>query len=190
VASVEEQLKFARKAGDLESRALDEDEKRIARRVFQDTLKLSHVDLAAGLGAQDRMWTEPNWEARIYTLGFYQAHVIHVGPEGFVLGMQSSPDRQKALVHELTHVWQAQVEDGYLLAAGWHQLFDDDPYRFTPGEPWERYSVEQQAQIVETWYGRGAVEDASDDLFPYIRDVIRSPPQTLPLGFRFHPYHR
>jgi hypothetical protein len=191
VATIDEQLRLARGVGDSLWRDLNAAEERIARQVFQDTLKLSHVSIAAGIGLHDRPWTTPDVASHFFSLGFYQAHTIHVGPEGFVLGMESTPTRQETLVHELTHVWQAQVAGGYLTSAAWHQVVDHDPYQYQPGQRWDAYNVEAQAQIVEDWYARGALEDGTSDLFPYIRDVIRSPPDLLPLDVMiFPPYHR
>src|SRR5262249_41638121 len=43
-------------------------------------------------------------------------------------------------------------------------------YEYTPGRNWDEYNCEQQASIVEDWYGRGL--DQFDRLYPYICDNI------------------
>jgi len=103
-------------------------------------------------------------------------YIIGVGPARFG-DMTQHPG---LLVHEMTHVWQGRNRTfalSYALEAAFHQCRQEfggpDPYAFTPGNPWASYNPEQQASIVEAWFGNGSSEDENDPLFPYIRDHVR-----------------
>jgi hypothetical protein len=54
---------------------------------------------------------------------------------------------QGLLIHELCHVWQAQTRGKYYLPLMRHPLCRY-AYRFAPGQAFERYGIEQQAEIV------------------------------------------
>lgn len=59
-------------------------------------------------------------------------------------------------VHEMTHVWQAQRGGRWFLPLARHPFCR---YRYTlvPGRPFERYGLEQQAEIVrKAWLGSAA----------------------------------
>ncbi|MEO6040547.1 MAG: vgr related protein [Croceibacterium sp.] len=59
----------------------------------------------------------------------------------------ASPARQGLLIHELTHVWQAQTRGEWYLVLHRHPLCRYD-YSLKPGWTLERYGIEQQAEIV------------------------------------------
>lgn len=54
---------------------------------------------------------------------------------------------QALFVHEVTHVWQAQTRGKYYLPLMRHP-FCRYAYEFEPDRPFERYGIEQQAEIV------------------------------------------
>ena len=54
---------------------------------------------------------------------------------------------QGLFVHEMVHVWQAQCKGRWWLPLMRHP-FCRYAYRFEPGKPFERYGIEQQAEIV------------------------------------------
>jgi hypothetical protein len=54
---------------------------------------------------------------------------------------------QAFLIHELTHVWQAQKAGRWYLPLMRHP-FCRYRYRLVPGRPFRRYGIEQQAEIV------------------------------------------
>lgn len=54
---------------------------------------------------------------------------------------------QGLFVHEMTHVWQAQVRGRWYLPLHRHP-FCRYAYSLKPGWPLERYGIEQQAEIV------------------------------------------
>lgn len=54
---------------------------------------------------------------------------------------------QGLLIHEMTHVWQAQTLGRWYLPLHRHP-FCRYAYSIRPGWPLERYGIEQQAEIV------------------------------------------
>ena len=54
---------------------------------------------------------------------------------------------QGLLIHELTHVWQAQRRGRFYLPLMRHP-FCRYAYELKPGQPFDRYGLEQQAEIV------------------------------------------
>ena len=91
----------------------------------------------------------------------------HVMTSCFVSGIAGT--LSDLLVHEMTHVWQ--YHNVRTRIGLWISHFFGD-YDFTAGGSWDSYDVEQQASIVEKWYHDG--EKKTDQLYPYIRLVVRS----------------
>ena len=56
-------------------------------------------------------------------------------------------NRQGFFIHELTHVWQAQKGGRFYLLLMRHP-FCRYSYELTPGKPFSRYGIEQQAEVV------------------------------------------
>ena len=54
---------------------------------------------------------------------------------------------QALFLHEMTHVWQAQTRGRFYLPLMRHP-FCRYRYTFEPGKPFQRYGIEQQAEIV------------------------------------------
>ena len=54
---------------------------------------------------------------------------------------------QGLFIHEMTHVWQAQKGGRFYLPLMRHP-FCRYRYRLTPGKPFRRYGLEQQAELV------------------------------------------
>ena len=65
--------------------------------------------------------------------------------------------RQGLLIHELTHVWQAQTRGEWYLVLNRHP-FCRYEYALKPGKPFAAYGIEQQAMIVQHafWLRHGA----------------------------------
>jgi hypothetical protein len=57
------------------------------------------------------------------------------------------PWRQALFLHEMTHVWQAQQRGRWYLPLMRHPFCRYD-YTLKPGQPFERYGLEQQGEIV------------------------------------------
>ncbi|MEQ7872397.1 vgr related protein [Sphingomonas sp. ASV193] len=54
---------------------------------------------------------------------------------------------QGLFIHEMTHVWQTQTRGRFYLPLMRHPFCRYD-YRLEPGRPFDRYGLEQQAEIV------------------------------------------
>ena len=65
--------------------------------------------------------------------------------------------RQAFFIHEMTHVWQSQKGGRFYLPLMRHP-FCRYSYALEPGKPFERYGLEQQAEIVKDAFlaSRGA----------------------------------
>jgi hypothetical protein len=54
---------------------------------------------------------------------------------------------QAFFLHEMTHVWQTQTRGRWYLPLMRHPFCRYD-YSYEPGRPFDRYGIEQQAEIV------------------------------------------
>ena len=81
---------------------------------------------------------------------------------------------QGHFIHEMTHVWQAQVHGKWFLPLRRHP-WCRYTYALEPGKPFARYGIEQQAEIVRHafLYRRGVCaagappQDALEALLPF-----------------------
>ena len=81
---------------------------------------------------------------------------VHIHPASSKWSEDYSQERlwlQALFLHELTHVWQAQLRGRYYLPLMRHP-FCRYAYEFVPGRPFERYGLEQQGEIVRHTYLR------------------------------------
>ncbi len=75
---------------------------------------------------------------------------IHFHPAGGLYSDDFAAEplhRQGLFIHEMVHVWQSQRRGRYYLVMMRHP-FCHYRYRLVPGRPFERYGLEQQAEIV------------------------------------------
>ncbi len=75
---------------------------------------------------------------------------IHFHPAGNTWSEDFARDAlaaQGLFIHEMTHVWQAQVNGRFWLPLMRHP-FCRYSYAIEPGRPLRRYGIEQQAEIV------------------------------------------
>jgi hypothetical protein len=150
---------------DRRSRHLTPGEIALARSVFGDSLDYSKVRLVRG-----KWWPLHPRNAAMAPMGNIWFH-----PEGGAWSedfAKESLGRQGFFIHELTHVWQAQAKGRLYLPLMRHPFCRYD-YRLKPGRPFDKYGLEQQAEIVRHAFlaARGA-------------QVPRSPPRSL------HPFGR
>jgi hypothetical protein len=122
------------------ARPLTERERDLARSIFGQSLELDRVRV------NRRKW----WP--------FQPRNVMMAPDGELwchphgttyLDCFASvgPAWQGFLIHELTHVWQAQRGGRWYLPLVRHP-FCRYGYRLVPGRPFHRYGIEQQAEIV------------------------------------------
>lgn len=124
----------------LSSRNLTPDEIALARGVFGAAIDYGRVRVHA------RKW----WP--------FQPRGVTMAPDGdlwfhpdgglFCADFCESPLHiQGHFIHEMTHVWQAQRSGKWWLPLMRHP-FCRYGYAIVPGKPFERYGIEQQAEIV------------------------------------------
>lgn len=72
---------------------------------------------------------------------------------------------QGLFIHEMVHVWQAQTRGRWWLPLMRHP-FCRYSYTYNPGRPFDRYGIEQQAELVRHWFmaRRGAPSPAAPPL--------------------------
>jgi hypothetical protein len=124
----------------MENRALTDGEIALARSVFGDAIDYSRVRLFRG-----KWWPFHPRNAAMAPMGNIYFH-----PEGGVWSEDFSKEplgRKAFLIHELTHVWQTHKGGRFYLPLMRHP-FCRYSYDLKPGKLFERYGLEQQAEIV------------------------------------------
>jgi hypothetical protein len=124
----------------MKSRSLTAGEIVLARSVFGDAVDYARVRLIEG-----KWWPFHPKGSAMAPMGNIYFHPVGGGwSEDFA----AEPlYRQAFFIHEMTHVWQAQKGGRFYLPL-MRQPFCLYPYRLKPGKPFDRYGVEQQAEIV------------------------------------------
>lgn len=126
----------------MSERALTADEIALARGVFGDAIDYGAVRIA------NSKWA------------FFQPRRVVMAPRGHIhfhpKGELYCEDfcakpvhRQGLFIHEMVHVWQHQ--QGVNLVLRRHP-FCRYGYALKPGQPFSRYGIEQQAEIVRHWF--------------------------------------
>ena len=121
-------------------RSLTEGEIALARSVFGDSIDYSKVSLFR------RKW----WPFQPRNSAMAPMGNIYFHPNGGAWSDDFSKEglsRQAFFIHEMTHVWQAQVKGRFYLPLMRHP-FCRYSYDLKPGRPFGRYGLEQQAEIV------------------------------------------
>tara|TARA_A100001391_G_scaffold195281_2_gene172420 strand:+ start:2555 stop:3025 length:471 start_codon:yes stop_codon:yes gene_type:complete len=124
----------------LSSRSLTPDEIALARGVFGAAIDYGRVRVHA------RKW----WPFQPRGVTMAPDGDLWFHPEGglFCADFCESPLHiQGHFIHEMTHVWQAQRSGRWWLPLMRHP-FCRYGYDVVPGKPFERYGIEQQAEIV------------------------------------------
>ena len=152
-------------------RPLTPGEEALAYRVFRDTLPYGRIFISPWRGWRGRAFVLPTGVRR------HPQYLLHLGPQGFADALRTHT-LQATLIHELTHVWQGHHQSwpwSYVLNSMWHQAVRGRrAYVYTPGQPWETYAAEQQAQLVQDWFAAG--ERLGDPRTFYIDRHVRSAP--------------
>jgi len=124
----------------MKKRSLTPGEIELARSIFGEAIDYSKVRLFEG------KW----WPFHPRGAAMAPAGSIWFHPNGGGWSDDFSREtlsRQAFLVHELTHVWQAQKGGRFYLPMMRHP-FCRYSYRLKSGKPFARYGIEQQAEIV------------------------------------------
>jgi hypothetical protein len=121
-------------------RSLTSGEVALARSVFGNAIDYDRVKLVK------RKW----WPFQPKNSAMAPMGNIYFHPDGGAWSDDFSKEqvsRQAFFVHEMTHVWQAQAKGRFYLPLMRHP-FCRYRYRLEAGKPFERYGLEQQAEIV------------------------------------------
>jgi hypothetical protein len=140
----------------------------LARSIFGDAIVYERVRLFEG-----KWWPfHPRCSAMAPTGDIY----FHPDGGGWSDEFSAEPlHRQGFFSHELTPVWQAQAKGRFYLPLMRHP-FCHYRYRLIPGRRFERYGLEQQAEIVRHAFlaQKGAFVAAvpPPDLLPFDRNAL------------------
>jgi hypothetical protein len=143
----------------------------LARSVFGDAIDYSGVELIEG-----KWWPfQPRRSAMAPTGNIY----FHPDGGGWSDNFaQEDIRRQAFFIHEMTHVWQAQAKGRFYLPLMRHP-FCRYRYALVPGQPFERYGLEQQAEIVKHRFlsDRGVTVPCAPprELLPFDSSACRNP---------------
>ena len=121
-------------------RSLTPGEIALARSVFGNAVDYGRVQLI------NRKW----WPFQPKNSAKAPMGNIYFNPDGGAWSddfSMESPHRQGFFIHEMTHVWQAQAKGRFYLPLMRHP-FCRYQYQLDPAKPFERYGLEQQAEIV------------------------------------------
>ena len=122
------------------SRTLTPGEIQLLRPIFKDSIDYSEVRLIKG-----KWWPFQPRDAAMAPMGKIYFHPVGGGwSEDF---SREPLGRQGFFVHEMTHVWQTQTKGRFYLPLMRHPFCRYD-YVLEPGRTFERYGLEQQAEIV------------------------------------------
>ena len=124
----------------MEKRRLTSGEIELARSIFGDAIDYSRVSMVKG-----KWWPFHPRNPAMAPMGSIYFH-----PDGGVWSDDFSKEplaRQGFFIHEMTHVWQTQKSGSFYLPLMRHP-FCRYSYELKPGKPFERYGLEQQAEIV------------------------------------------
>ena len=122
------------------SRTLTEGEIALARPIFCDAINYERVRIVRG-----KWWP---FQPRGIVMAPTGAIHFHPGDPRWSEDFSKAPlELQGLLVHELTHVWQAQTRGRFYLPLMRHP-FCRYAYDLVPGRAFDWYGLEQQAEIV------------------------------------------
>jgi hypothetical protein len=123
-----------------QSRPLTEGEIALARSVFGEAIDYAKVRMVRG-----KWWPfQPKGVVMAPTGNIH----FHPGDPHWAEDFSKVPLEQQGLfIHELTHVWQSQTRGRFYLPMMRHP-FCRYSYDLVPGRAFDRYGLEQQAEIV------------------------------------------
>jgi hypothetical protein len=152
------------------TRSLKPGEIELARSVFGDAIDYAQVKLVR------RKW----WPLQPQGIVMAPTGNIHFHPRSPLWSEDFSTEHlslQGLFIHEMTHVWQAQTRGRFYLILMRHP-FCRYAYKLVEGRPFDRYGLEQQAEMVRHCFlaDRGKAIGALTDrgLLPFNKAVTVS----------------
>lgn len=122
------------------ARSLTSGEISLARSIFGDAIDYARVRLVRG-----KWWPFHPPGAAMAPMSHIYFHPKRGGWSGDFA--REPLGRQAFFIHEMTHVWQAQAKGRFYLVLMRHPFCRYD-YALERGKPFNRYGIEQQAEIV------------------------------------------
>lgn len=180
---------------DVEDRAMEPFERDFAEQVFMGSLDYSRIRLTNMVNplSPGRKFTWPtvgdNILVNIGETAFANPVQHREQPVPLVPGDPTSnyPEPGSLLIHELVHAWQLTHYSLVKMIGGWedeYDYFDVNIGRLADtswhGRSWDSFNSEQQASIVDDWFGAhaagglGSFAAINDPAFRFIRDDIRA----------------
>ena len=148
----------------MDGRPLTSGETRLARGIFGDSIDYAQV----------RMFRRKWWPFQPRNAAMAPMGDIYFHPEGGAWSddfTKESIGRQAFFMHEMTHVCQAQAKGRFYLLLMRHP-FCRYEFHLEQGKPFDRYGLEQQAEIVRNRFladhGVPVVVRPPDDLLPFL----------------------
>ena len=144
-------------------RFLTSGEIELARPLFGDALDYAAVELVEG-----KWWPLHPPRTAMAPMGSIYFHPNGGGWSDDIAG--EPLHRQGFFIHELTHVWQTQAKGRWYLPLMRHP-FCRYRYELVPGRPFNRYGIEQQAEIVRhvflAQHGAALASAPPPDVLPF-----------------------
>lgn len=170
---------------DIRHRAMTEDERRFAAKVFGDKLPFDRITLTNLSQGGGRKYAIPSFDGSILV----NLDDAYDHPMTYSKARSDYTQPGSVFIHELTHAWQI-ANTSFLpgLICGLSDTYD---YHTGEGEsgrlvdrswstrPWNSFNLEQQAHIVDDWYGTfhtnlNSSEALNDPAFRFISNNIRA----------------
>jgi hypothetical protein len=152
------------------ARPLSSGEIALARSIFGDAIDYRRVSLVR------RKW----WLFQPRGIVMAPSGNIHFHPESGLWSEDFSKENlslQGLFIHEMTHVWQAQARGRWYLPLMRHP-FCRYSYRLVEGRPFDRYGLEQQAEIIRHRFleqqGHRTAALIPQDLLPFNHSVTET----------------
>ncbi|OUJ74263.1 hypothetical protein [Hymenobacter crusticola] len=173
---------------DIRSRSMNEAEIALARTVFRDTLPFERIKItdlytpshnASGFVARE--FVVPGIDGSILVnMGKNFDHTLEVDAQRGV--RDAYPNAGEVFIHELTHAWQihhSSFTPGLLCEALLNRNYHYDKARVSARAPWSDFGPEEQASIVNEWFGANnnsnleSPQALNDERFFYVAQNIR-----------------
>ena len=147
------------------ARPLTPGEIALARSVFGEAIDYSAVRLV------NRKW----WPFQPRNAAMAPTGNIHFHPHGDLWSEDFAAEplgRQGLFIHEMTHVWQAQTRGRFYLPLMRHP-FCRYAYTLEEGKPFDRYGLEQQAEIARHLFlGNAGIHLLQTEDLPRLRSLV------------------
>lgn len=159
---------------DVRHRSLRPDEKDFARKVFGNKIRYDDIVVTNLLGTHNNKFTIPTVGNKIL-MGLGPAFDEPTTWSDLKLREYKEPG--SVFVHELTHAWQICNTSLVRVICNTSNTYDYTSDSNWASRSWRSFNSEQQAHIIEDWYGRnytalGSTAALRDHAYRFVRDNI------------------